>query len=157
MIAFRSFRDGENSVVYVMNTDGTDVRPVSDPAGYALNQVWSPDSSLIAYDSNVDGDDDLYVYELATDQTRHFTDNGIADYAPTWYCESPILIFTSEIEGDSNIYEASALPIDAPAIDVEVEASQLTTLTSADQYPERSPNEENASREEQFPSPVLNR
>jgi Tol biopolymer transport system component len=156
-ILFRSMRDGDNSVIYVMKADGSEVTRISDVGGYALNEAWSPDDSLIAYQSDMDGDEDVYVYEVATGQTRQLTDNTLQDYAPTWYCTAPVLVFTSDVTGDSNLFSTTALPVDGPAIDVEREASQLTTSADSDEYPLDSPSEENASREESFPSPIKNK
>jgi len=154
---FRSYRDGDNSVIYYMNADGTDVTRVSDPAGNALNQSWSPQDQLIAYQSNLDVDNDIYVYEVETGITRLMTDNTIEDYAPTWVCDSTMIVFTSDVTGDANLFESPALPIDAPAIIVEQEASQLTFVPESDQYPLDAPSEENASRQDSLPSPVKNR
>ena len=92
----------------------------------ADNQVWSPDNTLIAYQSNLDGDNDIYVYELATGKMRLVTNNTIEDYAPTWFCNSPIIIFTSDVTGDANLFSTPALPLDASAIQVDEDASQLT-------------------------------
>lgn len=156
-IAFRSFRDGDHSVAYVMNADGSAVTRVSDPAGQALNQSWSPDDQLIAYQSDLDGDNDIYVYDVATQTTRLVSDNTIEDYAPTWFCTGPVIVFTSDVMGDSNLFSTAALPIAAPPIIVEEEAAQLTSFPEADQYPLDSPAEENASRHESLPSPVKNK
>ena len=163
MIAFRSYRDGINSVVYVMNSDGTEVTRVSDVAGDAINHVFSPEDSLIAYESNLDGDKDIYVYEIETQQTRLLTENTTLDVAPTWICESTQIVWTSDatedinVGADNNIFNVNALPIDAPAINVKAEASQMTFEDSADQYPQSVPAEENASREGQVPGRARNR
>lgn len=156
-IAFRSFRDGDNSTLYVMSADGSNVTRISDAAGYATNHAWSPDSSLIAYQSNLDGDNDIYVYDMAAQTTRLVTDNSEEDYAPTWVCDAPMLVFTSDVTDDPNLFSTSALPIDAAAINVAAEASQLTFDPESDQYPLDSPSEENASRQESFPSSVKNK
>jgi hypothetical protein len=97
------------------------------------------------------------VFEVETGETRLVTDNDIPDYAPTWWCQSPVLIFTSDITGDSNIFDTPALPMDADPIDVLREASQLTTDEESDQFPENTPSEENASRQRSLPSPAKNR
>jgi len=96
-----------------MDADGSHLTRITDPAGSANNFAWSPDGTLIAYQSDLDGDLDIYVYGLKAQQTRLLTDNEIADYAPTWYCGSTDVVFTSDIRGNPDIYEASALPLDA--------------------------------------------
>ena len=151
-IVFRSYRDGRaNSVLYLMGARGGNVEPISDPAGDATNAAWSPDDSLIAYQSDLDGDLDIYIYEVASRQTRLLTDNAIPDYAPTWKCDTNQVIFTSDITGNPDIFRAEARPISAPPILVEEDADQLTHTDSDDIYPQNSPAEENASREGRLP------
>jgi Tol biopolymer transport system component len=133
------------------------VTAISDPNGNAINHAWSPDDRFIAYQSNVDGNDDVYVYELATKLTRKLTDNASNDYAPTWYCNAPIVAFTSDVTGDSNIFSASVLPIIGQPLNVQQEANQMTFDTASDQYPVDSPSEENASRQDSLPSPIKNK
>ena len=147
-IAFRAYRDGSDlSELVLMNADGSNRQPYSAPDGDATNHAWSPDGAYIAYQSDQDGDLDVYVYEVATGQTRKLTDNTIPDYAPSWRCDDQRLIFTSEIEGNPDIFEADALPITAAPIQVDVQADQLTFEDAEDIYPENTPGEENASRE----------
>ncbi len=155
-IAFRSFRDGANSVIYVMDADGQNLLQISDPAGNAHNAVWSEDDQLVAYNSTLDGDQDIYVYQYAVGdqpaQTRQLTDNTTVDVSPTWLCSSPTIVWTSDatedqnVGGDNNIFSTSALPIDAPAIDVKAEASQLTEDPANDRDPQNTPPIEFASR-----------
>jgi len=156
-IVFHSLRDGDNSVIYIMDADGSDVTSISDPKGNAINHAWSPDDRFIAYQSNIDGDQDVYVYELATKLTRKLTDNSINDYAPTWLCNAPVVAFTSDITGDSNIFSADVLPIAGQPLNVETQTDQLTSNKASDQYPVDSPPEENASRQDTLPSPVKNK
>jgi uncharacterized repeat protein (TIGR01451 family) len=151
-IGFRSYRDGSDSVLYIMHADGSGVQRISDLAGDATDHSWSPDDSLIAYQSDLDGDLDIYVYEVATGQTRKLTDNDIPDYAPTWRCSTNRVVFTSDIMGNPDIFDAEALPISAPPIPVDEEAIQLTFDPADDIYPEGAPLEENASREGQLPN-----
>ena len=151
-VAFRSYRDGRTtSAIYVMNVDGSDVQLISDPAGNASNHTWYYDDSIIAYQSDAGGDLDIYVYEFDSEETRLVTDNVIPDYAPTWICGAPIVVFTSDVTEDPNIFNTPALPIEAPAIVVDEEANQMTTDEANDVYPENNPTEENASREGNVP------
>jgi Tol biopolymer transport system component len=149
-IAFRSYRDGnQNSVIYLMDADGSNPQAITSPDEDATNHTWSPLDTLIAYQSDKDGDLDVYIYELPTGNTRQLTDNAIADYAPTWMCDGTQVIFTSDVAGNPDIYEANALPILEPGILVDEEAEQLTFEPEDDIYPENTPGEENASREGQ--------
>jgi uncharacterized repeat protein (TIGR01451 family) len=156
LIAFRSYRDGDQSSIYLMNADGSGVTRISELGGDATNAAWSPDSAYIAYQSDLDGDLDIYVYELSSGRTRKLTDNDIADYAPTWQCGTTRVIFTSDVNGEPDIYEVEALPMDAAPVDLTTDAAtRLTFDPSADIYPENSPVEENASREGALPGVTL--
>jgi len=72
-------------------------------------------------------------------------------------CGSDTVAFTSDVRGDPNLFEASALPIQAKSLVVASEATQLTFDKADDQYPESAPPEENASRQQNFPSPAKNK
>ena len=154
-IVFRSYRDGAASTLYIMGADGSNLTRISTVGGDATNQSWSTDDSMIAYQSDLDGDLDIYVYQLSTGITRKLTNNNIPDYAPTWKCNTTTVIFTSDVSGNPDIYDANALPIKAAAISVAQDATRLTTEPADDIYPENSPVEENASREGKFPGASL--
>ncbi|MBZ0299248.1 MAG: hypothetical protein K8J31_05900, partial [Anaerolineae bacterium] len=78
--------------------------------------------------------------------------NDIPDYAPSWRCDTTRVLFTSDISGNPDIFDADALPIREPGIAVDLQAEQLTHDEADDIYPLGAPVEENASREGQFPA-----
>jgi TolB protein len=83
-----------NSAVWLINGDGQDLGQVPYPEGCAdtrtdgtvraQSPVWSPDSRYIAFASNCDGDQDIFLYDIASDETILVTDNSAEDYAPAW-------------------------------------------------------------------------
>jgi Tol biopolymer transport system component len=147
-IAYRSYEaeDGRSRIA-IMDANGQNRSFVTEIDENATNHTWSPSDSLIAYQSDKDGDLDIFVYAVGTGETRKLTDNTIADYAPTWRCDDDTVIFTSDIAGNPDIYEEEARPIQSPAILVEEDADQLTFEMFDDIYPQMTPPEENASRE----------
>jgi|GEM_PF-1405759 len=166
-IVFRSYRDdprpetdrSRESAIYYMNVDGTGVTRVSEIGGNATNHVFSPDDSLIAYQSNITNDiNDIYVYEIETGLTRLLTNNTGVDYqnvqdtAPAWYCDSSTLIITSSIDAtdenvdNTNLFAVSVLPIDAPPISLDIDGIRLTTSEEVDRDALGYGSEENASR-----------
>ncbi|MCB9455535.1 MAG: PKD domain-containing protein [Anaerolineaceae bacterium] len=147
-IVYRTYRDGSaNSQIAIMNADGSGSYTITALGEDATNPVWSPADHYIAYQSNHDGDLDVYVYEVGTGEVRQLTNNVIDDYAPTWLCGEDRLVFTSDIMGSPDIFEADALPIVEPSILVEEDADQMTFEDWLDIYPQNFPVEENASRE----------
>jgi TolB protein len=155
-IAFRRYveqPDGTfSAALFLMNPDGTGVEQISSEGGEPNSATWSPNDRYIAYQSDLDGDLDIYVYDTQSGETRQLTDNTIRDYAPAWLCSGDDqLLFTSEIEGNPDIFQAQASPVSAPPIDVMTEAIQHTDEPDNDVYPADTPLDEDASREGQLP------
>jgi len=158
-ILFRSYQDNQHSTIYVMNRDGSGATAISASDTEAVNAVWSPNSELIAYQAGAAAGaaagSEIYVYDDVSGTTRQLTDNDIPDYAPTWRCDPTQLVWTSEIDGDPNLYQVDVLPLDAPPIEIIVDAEQLTTHPANDIYPLSPPSEEDASRELQLPGAAI--
>jgi len=149
-IAFRRYdRPDGPSRLMLMDADGRGQRTITAPDMDATNQAWSPSGRLIAFQAARSGQLDVYVYDTASGQTRQLTDSAIPDYAPTWLCGDDIVVFTSDAAGSPDIYQAPALPLDAPAVDVAAEAERLTFEPANDIYPQNMPPKEFASREGQ--------
>jgi len=77
---------------------------------------------------------------------------NVQDTAPTWYYVSTLLVFTSSVDAtdenpsNTNICSVDALPIDAPPINADEDATRLTEDEEIDRDAQNSPSEENASR-----------
>ena len=134
-IAFVSNRDGDNNTIYRMNPDGSDIQRVSDPASDAFAPVWDDSSDLIAYESTLTGEVEVYIYQLSTSSTRQLTEGG-TNFSPTWICSSPTIVWTSNVTGNHDLHMSNALPISAPPLQMEQnEASQLTGDAGQDEFP----------------------
>lgn len=152
MIAFLSRRDGgSNAVLYVMDMNGNNVQRLSDVDGNVTAFAWAPDDSWIAYDSDLDGDQDIYGYEFASEETRLVTLNDVDDYSPTFFCDSLTVVFTSEetsepgVAGVPNVFSTSLPPVDADAIVVMDEAGQVALSDSLDANPEGDRDEDGSN------------
>ena len=67
-----------------MDADGTHQTRLTYMSRTDDYPVWSPDGTRIAFYSNRDGNDEIYVMNTdGTDQTR-LTDNPAADSSPAW-------------------------------------------------------------------------
>ncbi len=149
-IVFRSFQAAEtnNTVIYTMNADGSNRQAISDPKGDTLNPSWSPDNTLIAYQSNLMGAGDIYVYEVSTRLTRQITDNTTLNSASTWHCNTSTLIYTSVLNGKSQLFQVSALPMGAKPVRA-ADSTQLTNDNASNNNPQGSPSIEDASHRTQ--------
>jgi hypothetical protein len=117
---------------------------VSELAPAVRHQTFSPDSTLIAYQSDVTGYDAVYVYEWATNLTRQVAGRddlpGLQEaIQPTWPCtDSQQLMFASEAEGNFNVFLTLARPLEAGIIDIlnDGESVALTRSEATDYYPQ---------------------
>jgi len=72
-----------------MNADGSNQTRLTDDAGTDWYPSWSPDGTKIAFTSDRDGNDDIYVMYadgsniIQTSRTR-LTDNPAMDTNPSW-------------------------------------------------------------------------
>lgn len=82
-IAFTSDRDG-NLEIYVMNSDGSGLRRLTDDPSNDEYPTWSPDGQWIAFHSDRDGDIDIYIMRPNGSDLRQLTNNNDSDTQPSW-------------------------------------------------------------------------
>jgi TolB protein len=85
-LMFVSSRSGRPNI-YVMNTDGTNVRAVTHD-GYDLSPAWSPDGRRIVYSSGVKGEMRLFVVDADGGNPHRLTNIDGDSHAPVWRPES---------------------------------------------------------------------
>lgn len=70
--------------------------------------AFSPDGSKIAYESNVDGDFDVYVVDLAAGTRAKLTDSPGRDGTPAWSPDGSRIAFMSDRDGNRQVYVMDA-------------------------------------------------
>lgn len=106
-IAFVSSRDHLSPSVFVMNADGTNVTRLSSGApGFGdSNPTWSPDGSLIAYESSTADTSVLMVVAPDGSGTRPLTEPGDGDARdPSWSPDGSRILFTSNRSGRNGLW-----------------------------------------------------
>jgi len=58
-----------------MNSDGTNLRRITQDSQVNLEPAWSPDGNLIAFESNRDGNFEIYVMNTDGTNQRNLTQN----------------------------------------------------------------------------------
>jgi Tol biopolymer transport system component len=103
----------------------------------ANNHSWSPDGTRIAYQSNKNGNLDVYTFDLIEDDEYRLTNHMGADSSPSWDCSGINVSFTSIRDGDPNIFVIFWKGGDE---------QNLTIHPATDKWSEWSPIKELASR-----------
>jgi len=93
-ISFTSNRSG-NFDIYVVDTNGENLRNLTNHPARELEHAWSPDGRFLAYVSNRDGDFKIYVMDTRTGEHRRLTDHHEREWAPAWSPNGKWIAFVS--------------------------------------------------------------
>jgi Tol biopolymer transport system component len=102
-IAFGSSRDGPFEI-YLMDTDGGNVRRLTKGKALNMRPAWSPDGKQIAFTSNRDGNYEIYVMDAEGGNVRRITRNAERDDYPAWHPDGKRLVMVCERAGRSDLY-----------------------------------------------------
>ena len=100
--------------IYVINRDGSELVRLTNGAGREKHATWSPDGKRIAFVSDRDGNDEIYV--LAIDdgpdagdvELSRLTDSPEDEWHPTWSPDGSCLAFVSYNDGETAIHVMNA-------------------------------------------------
>lgn len=108
-IAFVSERSGTPQI-YLMNTDGSEVRPLTHEAEGACQPEWSPNGLSLAYISPCSGlqeryeGSSIFILNLENGRINLISTFATGDYDPAWSPDGTRLAFTSLQTGKPQIF-----------------------------------------------------
>jgi acylaminoacyl-peptidase len=91
-------KDRIRARLWVVNADGSDLRPLTNGVGNESYPRWSPDGKRLAYVSDAGGSGQLYCLWVATRETAKLTSLTGAPAAPAWSPDGKLIAFTSFVE-----------------------------------------------------------
>ena len=118
---FTSDRSGTPEI-WASDADGQSPTRLTSLGG-SLNGCprWSPDGSVVAFDSRASGNPDILVVPADGDAARRFTSTPSEDVVPSWSRDGKWLYFASDRSGKLQIWKMPAATgelASAPAVQV---------------------------------------
>jgi Tol biopolymer transport system component len=95
------------TTLYVMGADGSGAARVANVTNVS-NPSWSANSKQIAFQSNRDGNDEIYVVNVDGSGLARLTNNAASDGHPTWSPEGKRIAFESNRDGKFQLYVMNA-------------------------------------------------
>ena len=84
-----------------MAADGSNPRNLTNHEGDDFGPAWLPDGRYIAFDSDRDGDREIYLMAADGSNVRRLTDREGMDGLPTWSPDGRYIAFQSDRGGGS--------------------------------------------------------
>ena len=98
----------DNGAVLVANGDGSEPVQISDHALGNSYPTWSPDGSHIAFESDRDGDLEIFVMNADGSGTIQLTTNSHNDGFPQWSPDGSHIAFQTDRDGRSQFFVTGA-------------------------------------------------
>ena len=114
-LAFSSNLEG-NTEIYVVNVLATEQRirlagPVTRltfDVHWDSSPDWSPDGSRIVFQSDRDGDPEIWVMRSDGSEQMQLTHNRVGDSNPVWSPDGTRILYTSERDGGVDVFLMNA-------------------------------------------------
>jgi TolB protein len=82
--------------MWLSNSDGSDSRNLTGDGATEMMPAWSPDGKQIAYVSDKDGQQNLYVMDVESGSVTRLTDHKVGDINPAWSLDGSRILFVAE-------------------------------------------------------------
>lgn len=102
-LVFGSSRD-DDFEIYVMNSDGTNVRRLTKSPGIDMHPACSPNGQHICFTSNRDGNHEIYAMNIDGSGLRRVTNNPERDDFAIWSPNGDAIDYVSERAGRFDIW-----------------------------------------------------
>jgi Tol biopolymer transport system component len=128
-IVFSSEVGTSKGDLFIMKADGSDRQPLVSDAANEGSPAMSPDGRRLAFESDRDGNVEIYVMDLGTKAIQRLTHDPAEDRSPAWSPDGSRIAFTSDRGG-----RASADLYTMKADGSDVQRLSTTTAHWAPQY-----------------------
>ena len=101
---FQVIQGKASADIAVIDSDGANLRILTDGTGNFGLPSWSPDGRQLVYRAAGGARDGLYILDVASGRTRHLPGTGTHDNFPAWSPLGDRISFTSNRDDDYEIY-----------------------------------------------------
>lgn len=122
-ISFSSNRTG-NYDIYVIDTNGENLRNLTNHPAYDDQSTWAPDGRSFAFVSDRDGNYDIYVMKVNETEPRRLTNHPALDRDPAWSPDGSSIAFRSRRDR----------PLDSDIYKIDINGENLQRLTDEGKY-----------------------
>lgn len=93
---------GINYELYLMNSEGRDFKPLTDPAGYQTyaGPDWSQDGRRIVFSADQEGNYDIYLMDPDGANVQRLNSVEANDRSPAWSTDGDQIAFESYQDGN---------------------------------------------------------
>ncbi len=130
-IVFTSQTEGQATDLFLIDSDGSNLRQLTADPARDEQPRWSPDGQSLVFVSNRDGRWHIYLYEFAVDTIRQLTMGTYPCTEPDWSPDGSQIVFRRDSAGLGDIF---SLNLDTN------EMMRLTYHPAADITPAWSPD-----------------
>ncbi|WP_131537946.1 peptidase MA family metallohydrolase [Pedobacter nototheniae] len=129
--AFSIFSKGKNQMMIIDVANGNTVSQTAmDQVQQFGNLTWSPNGKDIAFSGMVEGQSDIFSYNLDTKQVTQITNDEYSDYAPSYSPDGKKLVFSSDRAAIQNKNIEAVNPINLAVYDISSK-----TVTNLNVFP----------------------
>ena len=104
LIAFVSTDQDGRRDIFVMNSDGTGRKALTQNTGDNYDPKWSPDGKRICYVSTTDGDPEIFVMKADGTEQEQLTKNDEEESSPVWSPDGNRIAFVSYLYVEGEIF-----------------------------------------------------
>ena len=108
--AFTVFREGKTMLTIVDLAGGSKTIELPELPFFS-NPSWSPDGRSIVVSGMVEGQGDLYIFDLANKTLQQLTNDWFSDIQPKWSRDGSHIVFISDRPAAGRTYDQNSLQI----------------------------------------------
>jgi hypothetical protein len=128
-IAFTTgdYAGDETTAIAIMDLDGSNYMILPGTGSSDSHPVWSPDGLRIAFVSNANRNEDVWIVGRSGDPLVQLTGDAALDVAPSWSPDGSLIVFASDRAGNFDLY---LIRTDCASLDGGCETGMIQLTTS---------------------------